>query len=205
VITHLVMFDALYITDRLTKNVGSASRAELHLFGYLGCLLSIYEGRPASEWGYTFAATAWGSPYNPNLDDCLAVGIRAGLIEEGDWLTVTQRGGEVLAELACHSQHNWRVRMLAGATDAALCMPTGLIRRSLSPVLPEAPTGRNFGTRFLLDEGSQGNLHSEFAVLSAMLGNDNPDLMVPATVWLGYHWELVGQRETSGGRRATAD
>ena len=45
--------------------------AELHLFGYLACVLWLYTGRTADDWGYFFLGTALGAPFSPPVDTAI--------------------------------------------------------------------------------------------------------------------------------------
>ena len=69
----LACFDCLALGAQLERHLGDSTEPELHMFSYLGCLLSLYAGRMVSEWGYRFVCTPDGAPYSPDLSYALKV------------------------------------------------------------------------------------------------------------------------------------
>ena len=61
-------FDCLFVARRLQHLNGSFSIPELHIFGYLACLLWLYRNQPISDWGYTFVGTELGAPFSQDID-----------------------------------------------------------------------------------------------------------------------------------------
>ena len=47
-------FDLLFVAEELSLKLGTATVGEIHLFSYLGCLLSLFEGQPVADLGYSF-------------------------------------------------------------------------------------------------------------------------------------------------------
>src|SRR5579862_4797161 len=88
-------FDFLFITEELSLKLGTATVGETHLFAYLGCLLSLFEGQPVADWGYSFAGLESGSPFSPELQEAYAELERAGFVSSSDGaVTVTGLGKE---------------------------------------------------------------------------------------------------------------
>ena len=81
-------YDCLFIGDALEKRFGGFAIAELHLFAYLACLLSVYSHRPAVDWGYGFVSTEIGAPFSREIELTVAELIRLGLFFELDERTV---------------------------------------------------------------------------------------------------------------------
>ncbi len=67
-------FDALQIIASLQSIYRNVAEAEVHLFAYLSCLLSLYSGQPVGDWGYDFAGTTTGSAVDPGATrNCIRV------------------------------------------------------------------------------------------------------------------------------------
>ena len=64
-------FDCLFMADRLGRESGMFTKAELHLFGYLACLLWLYRRRTLSDWGYSFVGTELGAPFSLDIDTAI--------------------------------------------------------------------------------------------------------------------------------------
>jgi hypothetical protein len=180
-------YDTLAISAKLAISFESVAPSEIHLFAYLSCLLSLYRGKAASDWGYGFVATANGSPYSPEVADALRFLVREGyLYESNGYLTIISEGLEDYRELGELLRNQEREPFLNGSCGSVLAMPIGLIREAISTDhdMKVAPA---FGdTRGLLTDSNVEDLHDAFALLSEQIGVDVNDLMVPAVVWLNY-------------------
>lgn len=180
-------YDTLAISAKLADSFESVAPSEIHLFAYLSCLLSLYSGKTASDWGYGFVATENGSPYSPEVDDALRFLVREGyLYESNGYLTIIDEGLQDYVELGELMRNQEREPFLNGSCASVLAMPIGLIRQAISSDhdMNVAPA---FGdTRGLLTDSSVEDLHEAFALLSREIGVGVNDLMVPAVVWLNY-------------------
>ena len=67
-------------------------------------------------------------------------------------------------------------------------MPVGVIRHALTQEPTLKPTSRLATTRPLLDGPYLPRLYDQFAALGHTVGVEHKDLLIPATVWLGYLW-----------------
>ena len=180
-------YDALAITSKLSPPFQKVAVSEVHLFAYLACLLSLYRGWPASDWGYDFVATENGSPFSTEIEHIIPVLVREALIEEEDrYLSIGTDGRSEYLELGKLSENDRREEFLSGACSSVLAVPLGIIR---SAVLTDhdMKLATQFGdTRKLLSEAAVSDLHNAFATLSEEIGIHVNDLMVPAVVWLNY-------------------
>jgi hypothetical protein len=160
--------------------------AEIHLLAYLACLLSLYDGRPVSDWQYSFVKSSWGSPYASAIDHSVNSLSQAGLAKVSEIIRITDEGAEFVNFLQLQSEHSWRVPFLKGATASALSIPAGVIRSGLyeEPGLRIESIHR--GPRHLLEEQGLPALHRHFAALHEVLGLEHRDLMIPAVVWIRY-------------------
>lgn len=181
-------FDALRLCAEISSASGAgAAAAEIHAFAYLGCLLSVYEDRPPTEWGYGFRVTPAGAPYSVELDSAITT-LRAGgmLVSRGLAFDLSSPGLADLELLCTHTTNRARLRYLSSAAATALFMPLPAVTSALSrePQLQEllgAPTSRD-----LLDEAGVDVVKAHFEVITRVLsGRDlGDDLTVPASLWL---------------------
>ena len=180
-------FDCLSIGLRIQTALGNVSSGEVHLFAYLACLLSVYEGSAASNWGYTFAGTHHGSPYGPELEDARQQMLALGLLaQDNEYLTISDLGRQERDDLTGLSQNLRREKYLEAACSSLLTLPVGVIRSALSedPMLKSSSSLRS--TRTLFAGAGLELLYDHFRALSTAIGAGTVDLLVPATVWLTY-------------------
>lgn len=202
----LAFFDTLYIVARLDKTLGNAAFAEIHLFAYLSCLMSLYARQPVSAWGYRFAVTEAGSPFCTEIDLACGEFVRRGFLTETDgFASVTRRGERELEFLRSLLQYRRRETYLDGACASALALPVGLVREALGRQAELRIADAGVKSRLLLEEVRLHRLHKDFAELSAAIGIGLKELMVPAVIWLNYtlqNGDQLGQAVSQGGTRA---
>jgi hypothetical protein len=180
-------FDILYMVTRLQDQLGNVADAELHLFGYLSCLLSLYRGNPIADWGYGFAGTRNGSPFSSDLQDAIRnLDLNGCVVRQNDHLRITPRGTNELEVLMDLDQNKRRLEYLEGASSSLLALPVGMIREAIlfEPTL--RPAGRLDTARLLLTGVALELLYEQFELLTQAVGSANTDLLVPSTVWLTY-------------------
>jgi hypothetical protein len=179
-------FDCLAISTQLQDVFDAVAPAEVHLFAYLACLLSVYRGRPVATWGYSFAGTCSGSPFSPEVEESKELLIRAGhiTVTESGYLQLTQSGCEEYAFLASLIANGKRIEYLVGACATVLTLPLGWIKAAITSDSQMRLAAELKMTRTLLTEAAIAEFHDDFELLAASLGTDVPDLMIPAVVWL---------------------
>ena len=185
-------FDALAVPAHLSERLDGAALVEVHLFAYLACLLTLYRGRPASDWGYSFAATRAGHPFSADLNEALDLLVSRGMLSDQDGrenpvpiVRLTDRGRVEFEAL--RNLHTLRDRdiFIRGATDSLLALPAGTVRAALAHGVDLRGVQTLGQKRLLLTERSQGPIYSEFEVLSRVVQSTS-DLMVPSVLWLTY-------------------
>ncbi|HTB11088.1 MAG TPA: hypothetical protein VK752_05945 [Bryobacteraceae bacterium] len=182
-------FDSLYIAAALKTNVQYPVIAEVHVLAYLAVLLSLYRGQPVSDWGYGFAGTRDGSPFSPEIDGAIRALTGTGLLRSSEGrIGITESGTAELSALTDFSQNRERVFYLEPACSSTLTMPVGVIRHALAQEPTLKPTSRLVTTRPLLDGPYMSKLYDQFEALGRTVGVEHHDLLIPATVWLGYLW-----------------
>lgn len=182
-------FDALAVMHLVAKR-SKPGRVDIHVLAYLACLLSVFDGWPASIWGYQFSAVPPTLPFSPLLNSALDDCLTAGLIARGDSnteiLEITPDG---------RAEHEFLVNMktlaprlpylsAASATTVLYSLPAVLNSVSREPQLQQAAIA---GTpRLLLDRLSSDQLYKDFEILQAVMKDLPPDLVVPASLYLRF-------------------
>jgi hypothetical protein len=189
--------DCLAIVIGLEKRLGATAPSEIHLFSYLSCLLSLYSGRPATDWEYMFAATARGMPYSYEVGEALGELVGDGYLTSVDSeIRPTESAHRLLAELQSMTECSWRRPYIEGACNTALALPVGVIRNAVGEE-PGLRTAAALETSQVLLQGpSVHALHDHFAALSKSVGVEVSDLMVPSVVWLTYLGEVQHNEQT---------
>lgn len=192
------VYDCLFILDAIGYSAGGATRGEIQVLSYLGCLISVYEEQTVEQWGYSFMATRTGAPYAEEIATSLDQLVKGGFATVDDPLVqISDRGRNELRFAATLPLNKRRQRFLDAATAAALAMPLPLVADALS-FEPGLRRALHFvRTRALLDETGIGLLEAQFNALSETLGNEPTaaeDLMVPTVVWLTY---LASKRQSN--------
>jgi hypothetical protein len=183
----LAYYDAIAISARLQRTFDRTAISEVHLFAYLACLLSLYRGYAASDWGYEFVATENGSPFSAELEEAATSLIVEGLAEESErYLVVTSEGQRICADLSEFERNRWREEFLSASCASVLALPLGAIRSAMVTDQDMRLATELRDTRRLLTETAVEDLHEAFGALSEEIGIHVRDLMVPAVVWLNY-------------------
>lgn len=180
-------FDVLSLGERIGDLVEGSSRPELHLFSYAACLLSLYEGQPAADWGYEFVATENGLPFSQEIDVAINTALGLGLLHvHGALIMLTGDGRTELIALREMQGSKVRDRYLAGAADALLVFNPGNVREAFNydPAISYLKKGNR--TDWLLTTPVVERLYSNFEQLRAALAYDARDLSVPLVSWLKY-------------------
>jgi hypothetical protein len=190
------VFDSLHLSAALENNIQHPVVAEIHVFAYLACLLSLYRGQPVAEWGYGFAGTRGGSPFSPEIDGAVRTMTALGYLSlSSGRISITESGRAELSTLQQFHQNRDRVSYLEPASSSALTMPVGVIRHALAQEPTLRPTSQMLTTRSLLDGPYMPRLYEQFATLGRTVGIEHKDLLLPATVWLGYLWRVSEMRD----------
>jgi hypothetical protein len=184
-INPVAFYDTMVLADRIGQRIGSVVGPEIHLFSYLACLLAVYRGWPPADWGYRFACTENGAPYSHDIQDAIEELLSLGHISiAGDAMILTPEGQELETFLSSLETQRRRLPYLEGACSSLLGMSVGIVRYAVSaePTIKRAlALNRN---QLLLDDIGQQFVYEEFDKITAAIGTDTPDLIVPAVIWL---------------------
>ncbi|WP_126245013.1 hypothetical protein [Chitinophaga rhizosphaerae] len=197
-ISSIGIFDSLYVGAKLQEKLGDFSSYEVQLFGYLSCLLSLYNGNPISNWGYAFIKNDLGSPYSKILDESLEALLIKGDMEkdEGGFMKLSDTGHVLLNNYSSFPSNRNRITSLEAACKSIQLLPYGVVKDSISkePIMNYANQHTN--KRLLSDQDGPAFsiLYDQFEMLKNALGGSRDNLVVPAVVWLEY---LAEKKKTS--------
>ena len=181
-------FDSLALCVRLQQRLTEPSEFEIHLFGYLSCLLWLYRGEPISAWGYSFTVTHQAFPFSAEMHDGIQMLQDSGMLLAQDqmYFHVTHHGQQEYDELRSLSVMHEHEPYLDGACSSLLTLPLGLVREALLREPGVGPAIALSQTRALFAEGDVDRIYEQFVALSTTIGVDVEDLMIPAIVWIRY-------------------
>jgi len=180
-------FDTLFLGHKLTDLVQGFSRPELHLLCYAGCLLSLYDGHPSSDWEYEFMSAASGLPFANDVEEVVDYAITLGLIESKGALLIVTAAGKLELDIQRDLEVNqFREEYLCGAADCLLVFSPGNVREAFDydPTIAYLKNGRK--TDWLLGQPDVDRLYANFKELKRILAYDARDLSVPLVTWLKY-------------------
>jgi len=180
-------FDVLYIVHRLDSALDGVSQLQIQKLAFLACILSMYQGSPSAEWGYSFATTEFGRPICPEITDSLQFFSSSGLLRENEGrYSETKQGGTFLNLLLEQSTFNKRLPHVKAACDSVLAVSAGIFNQGID----NEPTLANSEIRARGDSLLIGPalhiLHEHFAGLREVLGEKEIDLLIPSVAWLSY-------------------
>lgn len=187
----LAAFDTAFIANALDRPRSAVTHYELHSFAYLACLLSVYSGIPANDWGYEFASVPPAQPYAHAIADAASGLVRTGVLDRvNSTMSITDAGAETLSAWAGMHYFADRRRFLVGATGAALVLPGATVVNSLG-LDPQLSRAQELGdSRVLFDDVLAHRLYQDLAALKEAVPAEAKDLMVPAVLYLQY---LIGE------------
>jgi len=178
-------FDCLFLADRLQQESGTFSAPEIHLFGYLACLLWLYRRRPVTDWGYSFVGTELGAPFSLDIDQTVKALVGRGhCARVQERLRMSEFAEQSLRELNSLVLNQERAECLHAACASTAAFSPGMVGAALGQE-PELRRARAVPmSRPLLEVSARQQLYVQFDALRHSLGQERGDLRVPAVVWL---------------------
>lgn len=185
-------FDALVIAASLTDIVVCSLETEIHSMAYLAQLLSVYDGQPASCWGYGFTHHRLGGPYALDLAAALQRLAAYGYVEEKQTtlgaaaFEVTESGIMRTKQLTVLGRLRTRVPYISSACDVALGrpLPHAVLALQAEPLLRSALQAKR--TEQLLPDSPATGLYEQFELLKSKLAPRTLDLWIVALAWVDY-------------------
>jgi hypothetical protein len=178
-------FDCLFVARRLQQQNGSFSIPELHIFGYLACLLWLYRNQPITDWGYTFVGTELGAPFSQDIDTAANEFLEHGLFhrthERLRMTELAERKLQIYEQLNLNFE---RVEYLQAACASISAFSVGMVCTALANE-PELKRSNAIpASRQLLEELARSQLYLQFSALHKAFSGRSNDLRLPAVTWL---------------------
>src|SRR5258706_5274031 len=129
------IFDCLAIGKGIQTAMGNFSPEELHIFGYLACLLSLYRRQPVSEWGYIFILSEEGVPFSHDISQSFDQVCQLGYLRSlGHYYGLSSAGESLLEQLKPLQQYSKRLPIIEGACASLLAIPMNAVRDAVTNV-----------------------------------------------------------------------
>ncbi len=180
-------FDILYIASSTKRSYPDLGFYELNFLSYFACLMSLYDGNPTAEWGYSFYKNKDGAPVSSAIAEAVTALSESGEMKEYERYFGIMPNGECSLEVyKGFSLLNKRMRYLDAACD---CLLTDSIvslasTLSLDPIIKES-TVHSLKMLNSDDNDSLASLHSQFDIIRKIVGLQR-ELFVPAHIWIQY-------------------
>lgn len=179
------VFDSLVIVKALDETLRGVSRFELQKLTFLACILSLYRGLPASDWGYRFARTGYGTPFSAGVNSAVDFLLSAGhLAEQGGRLSASESGRHLLEALSHLTTCVHRGEFLAAAAASALAVPPGVIAHGIEKEPSVVQSAIRVNGASLLEGAALDRLYEHFSILSQVLPPSAGGLIAPSVLWL---------------------
>ena len=178
------IYDSLLIGNEITKYlIRGFTQSDIHLFAYLACLMSLYSGKPVSDWGYIFTTTPTQSPFSVEIANSLDLLIKEGYIIKNTKLIISDTGKIMVDRLGHMSTNKFRTKAIIGSTQALMAIPPGIVREGLHNE-PEIGRARSANASRSLLNNDLEELYQQFKIIKEVVGEQNSNLMMPSVAWL---------------------
>lgn len=182
-------FDILFILDKLYDHYEKVNRYEIQGLCYISQLLSIYEGRPASDWNYVFINHNLAGPFSAEINneiDRLIISGNVDINGEEESIKINNKGVEFLQLGYSLKMFWWRHKYLVASVDAALRLPLPIIINSINNE-PMIKNTKKSNSKEILGIGINLEfLYEDFSAIKQVLGNKIDDVWMAAILWLNY-------------------
>lgn len=179
--------DCLHLASELDAPMEGITRLELQRIAFLSCLLSIYDGKTVSDWGYKFANTGTGVSFSNDLDAAADFLLSAAALRnEHGRLRITDLGRSMLARLRTLQANASRVPCLDAAATSLIALPASVMLQGLEQEPSIVASHMRDGATMLLDEPHLHILYAHFGALAQVIPPSSSDLLSPSVLWLTY-------------------
>ena len=188
------IYDMISLTDKLEKQLGDVSIAEIQMFSYLSCVLSIFEGNNSNEWGYRFIKNEYGSPYSQDLENVFSHFQSNKMIDvQEDYFKLNDVSLRKYSILKKMNLFKNREKYLSVSTKSIKFLSYSQVRKSLynEPTLYFSKQSSN--KKLLLDDESASihQLYSQFSKLRIAIDKKYDELIIPALAWMSYNTQNI--------------
>lgn len=183
-----VVYDVLSVAINLEKYNGDFNFSEINLFCYFACLLSLYSGKPFSDWGYSFIKNERGVPVSAEISLSIQLFKDSGyLIETTEgYFNITKKGVDFHNQLTQLDRYIERTILIKNACDSLLLNSIGNVRSIINNE-PMISATKNSSLRLITDNnsGTIDLLYNQFSILKHILSKEKTDdLFLVALTWL---------------------
>lgn len=181
------IYDTLYVIEKTKSQCSGLSLNELNFLSYFACLLSLYQGHPVSEWGYSFLRNNQGAPISAELLESCQMLVQQVELQKQDMIyTITERGTQRMSFFTELSELKSRNPYLDAACN---CLLIDSIVSILSIISKDALITESMVHELKClnsgDNSALSILHEQFDLIKRAIG-DHRNLFIPATSWLLY-------------------
>lgn len=187
---HYAIYDILSLTVKLEKSLGDVSESEIQMFSYLACILSIFDGNSANNWGYSFIKNELGSPYSEALSSSIDTLITNDILfNEDDYYQTNESSKTRYSTFKELDTYKNRESYIEIATKCIKFIPYSKVRSALFCEPNLSIANKNENRRLLLDEegASIHLLYNQFEKLHLALGTTYHSKVIPALVWMSHN------------------
>lgn len=179
-------YDCLLMLSAAPRSVAPLSSMELHLFAYLACAISVFQGHPSGDWGYGFTLVGTGRPFSPSIDDAEKIVLSRNLASRDDQGLLNAHQPAARNELELLSRFGFvGDRQIWGRTavECALALPVGAIRQAMLARPGVSQAVELHQLRALMSADDVARIHRERHEVATLVGQ-TADLLAPAVAWL---------------------
>lgn len=181
------IFDTLYIIKQTKRQCSGLSVSELNFLGYFACLLSLYQGHPVSDWGYSFLRNESGAPISVDIfDSCRRLENKGELLKQETVFNITSKGESRLDFFLELEGIKCRTLYLDAACN---CLLIDSIMNIQSIISKDAVITESFvhSLKYLndADNCALSMLYQQFNVIKKAIGY-RTNLFITASSWLVF-------------------
>ena len=187
-------FDCLLMMSAAPRSVAPLSSIELHLFAYLACAISVFQGHPAGDWGYGFTLVGTGRPFSPAIDRAERIILACNLAGRDDEGLLHAHQPAARNEVDLLSRFGFigeRQTWGRTAVECALALPVGAIRQAMLARQGVSQAVELHQLRALMSGDDVARIHREREEVASLVG-ETKDLLAPAVAWLTLSLDAEG-------------
>lgn len=185
-------YDIMYYLSSKINRYPEQTVYEISTMLYLAELLSIYDGRLASEWGYNFAYNEYGAPVSSEIICEIKTLCSFGIVlQSEDGYYRINSTSNILQGSSKLSYLSWKTRYIDTAITSLLTKPFPKVVSAIQEEPGISSLTKRNKTSTLLTDRLSNVLFKDFNVLKEVIQDNDIDLIVPASIWIDY---LISQK-----------
>lgn len=183
------VYDTLFLINRLERNFMHFPKVEsINFFSYLSCLISIFDRRPYSDWGYKFHLTS-GEISSIDILTSIDYLANKGLIsyetiERGYKLSSSgKRFFELIEEQRKYSE---RKSYLKGSADLTVISEEKILIDGIYANDDISVPNSRSAAKPVLSELAQHDMYTSLNSISTSIGIKSDDIIMSTLLWINY-------------------